>query len=477
MEGKAVKGLWGLVLVGILAAGAECGVIPLDFSARAGRIRPLHGVNGGPICGRGVVDLSRYYRELRFPLARLHDVPWANFQAVDVSLIFRDFRNPPGEAESFDFAPTDDFLSALVRTGTPVLYRLGESIEHTPRKYRVHPPGDSKKWAEICFGIVRHYDEGWAKGFKYKIRYWEIWNEPDNKPAMWTGTDEQFLELFEVTAKTLKSRRPLLKVGGPGLANAGRIEGGKFVPSNYARKFLSFCRRKGVPLDFFSWHRYTKDPSEYAKLAEGVREMLDGYGFTKTESFLDEWNFLPGGSWKSLTKGGQGLARKKWLGEMSGPAGAAFDAWVLMALQDEPVDMANFFTADTQMLGMFSEYGVPKKNFYAFKAFRVLLDTPLRVRTPRPEKGGVAVCAGIGREGARAAVLLSKFYARPGSTELAIRNLPWAGPTGFEVYLVDARRDFDLVRRGTLDEGGNLALPELKAPSVVLVKLFGKKAR
>ncbi len=452
-------------------APAFAGDLTIDFSQKSGVLRPLHGMNMGPLSYRGVVDLSQYHRQLKIPLTRLHDVPWANFAAVDISIIFRDFRNDPSDAESYDFAPTDDYIAAIVKNKTPILYRLGESIEHTPRKYRVHPPKDFHKWAEICCGIIRHYNEGWANGFKHNIRYWEIWNEPDNKPAMWTGTDEQYLELYKVTAKAIKSRWPDLKVGGPALANAGQFKAGVFVPSDQARRFLSYCRDNRVPLDFFSWHRYTKDPSEYARRARGVRKMLDEYGFTKTESHLNEWNYLPRGSWTSLTKGGQGLPRQQWLGEMSGPTGAAFDAWVLMSLQDEPIDIANFFTADTQMLGMFTDNGVPKKNFYAFMAFRTLLDTPQRVKTPRPTKGKIAVSAGLSDDASRAGILLSNFDATSQATDLVIHNLPWNTPTRFEVFLVDADNDFKLVRQGILDGHGHLALTELKTPSVVLVKL------
>ena len=42
-----------------------------------------------------------------------------------------------------------------------------------------NPPRDPARWAAVCAGIVRHYNEGWAGGFRHDIRYWEIWNEPD----------------------------------------------------------------------------------------------------------------------------------------------------------------------------------------------------------------------------------------------------------------------------------------------------------
>ena len=149
---------WVSLVIGIVVGTAA--ELTVDFSRTNGLIRPLHGVNLGPLCYRGMVDLSPYHRELGVPLTRLHDVVWVNYDAVDVSTIFRDFRNDPAQSESYEFAATDDYIAAIVNTGSPILYRLGESIEHTPRQYRVHPPKDFAKWAEICCAIIRHYNEG-----------------------------------------------------------------------------------------------------------------------------------------------------------------------------------------------------------------------------------------------------------------------------------------------------------------------------
>ena len=40
--------------------------------------------------------------------------------------------------------------------------------------------------------VIRHYTEGKWNGYRYDIEYWEIWNEPDLGPKMWTGTLEAF---------------------------------------------------------------------------------------------------------------------------------------------------------------------------------------------------------------------------------------------------------------------------------------------
>ena len=87
---------------------------------------------------------------------------------------------------------------------------MGVTIENQCyiRAYHIHPPKDFGKWARICEHIIRHYNEGWANGFHFGIVYWEIWNEPDNglpgENQMWTGTDEEYFALYDVTAKHLK---------------------------------------------------------------------------------------------------------------------------------------------------------------------------------------------------------------------------------------------------------------------------------
>src|SRR6516164_1813927 len=137
--------------------------LEVDFGSASGAIRPLNGVNGGPLMMNGWLDLSATYKELAFPLTRLHDCPYAVPETVDVHSIFPIFDADPLDPNNYRFAMTDDYIQAILDTGSQVVYRLGESIEHyTRRRYHVHPPKDFAKWAQVCVNIVRHYNQGWA---------------------------------------------------------------------------------------------------------------------------------------------------------------------------------------------------------------------------------------------------------------------------------------------------------------------------
>ncbi|WJH32527.1 hypothetical protein N6H14_19455 [Paenibacillus sp. CC-CFT747] len=162
--------------------------IQIKLNEPAGSIRKLHGVNNGPVCYGSLIDVTAYYKEAGIPLVRIHDPNWPHAWEVDIHTIFPDFDKDPEDPASYDFSRTDEYLQTILDTGAKIVYRLGESIEHTKRKYYVHPPRDYAKWARICVNIIRHYNEGWAGGFRHGIEYWEVWNEPDLDERMWSGT-------------------------------------------------------------------------------------------------------------------------------------------------------------------------------------------------------------------------------------------------------------------------------------------------
>jgi hypothetical protein len=461
--------LSALLLIGVLSEVALSGAeIQVDFSRTDGVIRPLHGGNNGPLCSGEILDLTAFHRELRLPFTRLHDSAWPYPDIVDIHAIFPDFSADPAVPASYRFGPTDDYLRAITNTGAGIVYRLGESIEHARRKRYVHPPPDPEKWAAICAGLIRHCNEGWADGHHFGIRYWEIWNEPENRPTMWTGTPAQFYRLYATAAKALKTRWPDLKIGGPALGHQGEFREGALRPSEFLRGFVEHIRREQAPLDFFSWHLYTTNAMRVRERARAVRAFLDQEGFPSAESHLNEWNYLPDHDWGPVL-GSPGARRERWYARQGGAEGAAFLAAALLALQDAPLDVANYYSADNQAFGLFTLHGAPKKTFYAMKAFRALLECPRRVEVNSPAEA--FVFAGLATGNDRAALLLSQpgFVERTWTVEL--RGLPWPGPTIVEVSRLDETHDLERVQTKRLSTAPAILTLEGRPPAVTLVEL------
>lgn len=424
------------------ACAAEPQAIEVDFAVPLAPARPLHGLNKGPLAANGLVDLTEAHRQLRPPWTRLHDCHHPNPDVVDLHAVFPNPNADPQSPASYDFRATDQYLAAVRATGAQIIYRLGESIEHQPIKRHVHPPADPARWAAACAGIVRHYNQGWAGGFHWDIRYWEIWNEPENRPVMWTGTDGQFLELYRVTARRLRAEFPDIRIGGPGFGYCGPFDGTTLRPSALCAAFLELCQREKLPLDFFSWHCYTDKPGELAARSRAVRRLLDERGFTATESHLNEWNYLPDNSWDVLSPRAAPELRQRAAERMAGADGGAFAVAALLELQDAPVNVCNFYHGETGLFGLFTEVGAPHRNYHALLAFSRWLQTPRRVRVTGLIPDKLVAAAGLSADGPRAGVLVAN-RAGPERVRLCWSHLPWPGPSAVEVRLVDPARAFE----------------------------------
>ena len=344
-----------------------------DFSQVVGCVKPLHGINNTPVVYRGRLP---ELQDAGIPYVRLHDTggPFGGTHLVDVPNVFPDFEADPLDERSYDFAYTDAYFQTLAASGLKPFYRLGVTIEnhYYLRPYRVRPPRDFQRWADICCQIIRHYNEGWANGFHYGIEYWEIWNEPESE-AMWQGTPEEYFELYATAARTIRRRFPRLKVGG--YAGCGFFAVTRPDCSaqrrgylDFFHKFLEFMKNatEEIPLDFFSWHLYTQDPHETAAHAHYGKEGLTAAGLVKTESILDEWNYIEHDTCD--------IDQEPW-DAMREMAGAAFVAATFALLQKAPVDKAMYYDAlPSRKYGGLYLYPENKvsRTYYVFKAFNEL---------------------------------------------------------------------------------------------------------
>ena len=69
-------GIWGNA--NRLPAGGTL-VLHVDFARTNGVIRPLHGINKGPLVAGGLLDLTEAQQALAPPFTRLHDYPLLGF--------------------------------------------------------------------------------------------------------------------------------------------------------------------------------------------------------------------------------------------------------------------------------------------------------------------------------------------------------------------------------------------------------------
>ncbi len=279
--------------------------IKVDFNKKCGRIKPLNCINGGPRSGGYNLpfDFSDEFTEMGVPLVRTAGSAgeYGLNQYINIHCIFPNFDADENLEESYNFLPTDLYLASIRNTGAGVFFRLGEGREPYSRKLYACPPTDAEKWARICEHIIMHYNEGWANGFKLGIKYWEIWSAPDTYEC-WSGTREEYFELYRVTANHLRERFPKIKIGAygaRGFYSLNRLDATEemksYVP--FMQRFFSYITSPSTeaPLDFFTWACYTSNPEELAMHAKYARTYLDGAGLRRTRSFICEYNTVDRG--------------------------------------------------------------------------------------------------------------------------------------------------------------------------------------
>jgi hypothetical protein len=284
------------------------------------------------------------------------------------------------------------------------------------------------------------------------MEYWEIWNEPDldkddaADKRTWGGTEKQFFEFYDIAARHLKEKFPHLKIGGPALAHG----------LDWAERFL---QQLTAPLDFFSWHVYAWNMEKVVDRLLSVRRLLDKYGYTETESILNEWNYV------------RGWTGDDWLYSLrmeKSLKGAAFIGAVMCTCQKLPLDMLMYYDArPCGMNGMFSTDFVCDclKGYYPFYMFNTLYQLGTEVESVA--SGDIYLCAA--REGDEAAVMLTRFCVEDGEdpeeVELDLQNF---GPCEAELYILDEDNDLTLQKKLRLD--GKLAL-NFTAQASYLLKL------
>ena len=400
----------------------------VNGSVSHGPFPQVNGLNGGPKYGNSKIDLRDLFRAIAPPSVRLHDVSLLSaFDAVDIHSIFPLPHADPDDPANYRFAKTDAYLQQIRDIDAEIVFRLGESIEHASPKHHVHPPADPARWARVCANIVRHYNHGWADGHEWGIRYWEIWNEANIEPC-WTGTMEDYCELYRHTALAIKAVDPEIKVGGPALAGT--------LDSKAGRLFLAFVREHELPLDFASWHEYGATPRPVLEAVRSGIAALREFGFEETETHFNEWNLFAGDFSRAMNE-------------------------------------ANYYCAFPKCsLSMLGEYTLPGKNYHAFAAFRRLVELGERIESSgEDESTGLAICAAASPSAGTAGILLANFADAAERVRVELQGLPLGERSRIETFLLDETHDLTLESVQIVD--GSLQTLELSlpAPSVRLIMM------
>jgi xylan 1,4-beta-xylosidase len=234
-----------------------------------------------------------------------------------------------------------------------------------------HPKPEG--WHDLVDAYIRHIEKRYGKD-EVHTWYFEVWNEP-NLSGFWEGGDQKaYFELYDLTAKTIKSIDPALRVGGPSTAGAA------WVP-----EFLAHVKQSGAAVDFVTTHTYGVDGGfldengvQDTKLSASadaivgdvrrVREQISASPYPGLPLYFTEWStsYTPRDSVHDsyisapyiLTKlkASQGLAQ-------------GMSYWTYTDLFEEPGPPSAPFQGG---FGLLNPQGIRKSAFFAYKYLHAL---------------------------------------------------------------------------------------------------------
>jgi xylan 1,4-beta-xylosidase len=218
--------------------------------------------------GRAILSLRESYREDLRTVKQATDFKSIRFHGIfmdEVGLYDPDRRiQNPGlasqaarDASVYNFSYIDQIYDGLLAEHVRPYVELSfmpKKMASDPAalhafwyKQNVSPPKDYALWEGMMRAFAAHLVERYGID---EVATWkfEVWNEPNID--FWVGSPKQatYFELYDHTARALKSVSPRLQVGGPSTAQAA-----------WVGAFLDHAKASDAPVDFVSTHVYAND--------------------------------------------------------------------------------------------------------------------------------------------------------------------------------------------------------------------------
>jgi hypothetical protein len=298
--------LAGLAAASAWSADDQAASLKIDWNkvTRESQTTPTLQVVVNPPLRRGSQIHDRVYEELkRLGPDYVRYVPWLPYPKLAVAEL-----KPPDATETYwDFSLIDpmtvDFLNATA--GHSVILNFSTIpawMFKTPEPVKYPEDPDLPVWnytvgAELRDPTMRELSDYYARlvswytqggftdelgkrhesGHRFKIDYWEVFNEVDFEHNM---TPEQYTERYDAVVAAIHKVDPRIKFVGLALAE----------PGSNPRMFEYFLNPKnhqpGIPLDMISYHFYAT-PS-----ADQTPEVQQYTFFTQADRFLDVTRYI-----------------------------------------------------------------------------------------------------------------------------------------------------------------------------------------
>jgi xylan 1,4-beta-xylosidase len=373
------------LLTGAVAV-AQSRTVSADWNATAGPhpASPLLVVGAGRanegLRGDWQQQLSLVQQDIGFHYLRMHAIlsddmglysethdgkPVYNFQYIDTlydALLARHIR---------PFVELSFMPSALASGPQTIFWWHGN----------VTPPRDPAKWSALMHALIAHWRDRYGAD-EINQWYFEVWNEPDLK-GFFTGSLQDYLNLYQNTAEAIRAECPKCRVGGPASAS----------PYAYEQAFVAYCAAHHLPVDFVSTHSYgveqgfldatgttgtrlSPNPHAVSERMRHSRMLLDSSALPHLQLHFTEWS----SAYTATDPLHDQYQQAPFVLEQIRNAAGAVDSMSYWTFTDIFEENGPPKTPYHGGFGLLNYEGIPKPAFFAYEYLARLGNTDLKVK-------------------------------------------------------------------------------------------------
>ena len=321
--------------------------------------------------GRAILSLRESYRNDLRAVKQVSGFRYVRFHAILHDEVGVYNEDEHGNAV-YNFAYVDQIYDGLLHNGVRPVVEISfmpKKLAFNPDalhpfwyKQNVSPPKSMERWDDLMKHFAQHLVDRYGID-EVSQWYFEVWNEPNID--FWNGIPRQksYFELYEHTARDLKSVNPRLRVGGPATAAAAWVD-----------DFLKFAAQNHVPVDFVSSHGYADDTVEdmfgtnedipmddrVCRAIGKVKKQIQASAMPKLPLFWTEWNVQGMNESRDTSFVGTGLANT--IRECDGLVDM-MSFWTFSDVFEEGGPIAKPFNGE---FGLRAKGGINKPSYYDF---------------------------------------------------------------------------------------------------------------
>lgn len=173
-------------------------------------------------------------------------------------------RNTDGTL-NYNWTKLDSEITAIRSTGALPFISISYMPSAISSGSEIDTPRDWNEWRQVVRALIEHISG--TNGLNINNVYYEVWNEPDLFGGFTVSGQKNYLPMYRFAAlgaQDARNTRPF-KFGGPAIT--------AFYPA-WATSLLTMTSQENLRMDFFSWHRYSKDLTVFETDITKAKESL-----------------------------------------------------------------------------------------------------------------------------------------------------------------------------------------------------------